>query len=86
MRVLRAFGLVLLNAVVYFLCQTIASTCLAQVLAQFPVQVESLFPLRVKAGSPSAGASGRDVVSAGGAASTADATVVAGTDAGVEVV
>lgn len=45
---LWVFIIILLNATVYFICQTIASTCLTQVLAQFPVQVESLFPFRAK--------------------------------------
>lgn len=43
---------IFLNAFVYFVCQTIASTCLSQVIARFPLQVVSIIPFQVKRNSP----------------------------------
>lgn len=39
---------IFLNSLVYFVCQTIASNCLAQVIAKFPFQIESFIPFRLR--------------------------------------
>lgn len=40
--------IIFLNSLVYFVCQTIASNCLAQVIAKFPFQVESFIPFKLR--------------------------------------
>lgn len=44
--------IIFLNALVYFICQTVASTCLSQVIARFPLQVVSIIPFQVKRTTP----------------------------------
>lgn len=40
--------IIILNSIIYFICQTVASVALAQVINRFPYQIESLIPWRVK--------------------------------------
>lgn len=40
--------IIFLNSLVYFVCQTIASNCLAQVIAKFPFQIESFIPFKLR--------------------------------------
>lgn len=44
--------IIVLNSVIYFVCQTIASVALAQVINRFPYQIESLFPFSVRKNEP----------------------------------